>query len=394
MRLLLFLTVIIVMLFTVGCAKSQSGVSSSKSESLPINQAANLFAFDFYYRAPIIGSYNLSIQPKENEAYMSFNSSHNSYVVAEKMVDISIISDILALFKKYDIYEWDGYNTKSDKGPLETDYFSMTINYGSGNMIFADGQEKLPENFHEFYTELHELTRNAAMTQLDAPPLKEGVDYSLYTALIASKTKEFGERTITPTYSYEDIELNEAYGVIYTDLIDLDNDGILELIIVSSDKSDLSNDMRHRYIGNHITIYTISKEDTLLKVGELPLLLLNSKHLSSGTEFTVNYSFVDGVCYIGTGTEVSDTHRQYYRYSADGFQLAVTFDTLLIADFGTTFSIDNKTVEQEEFRQHYYSFEQSAVTHSVSGTLSSELELIDNINNKTATFLSDYTIDG
>ncbi len=162
------------------------------------------------------------------------------------------------------------------------------------------------------------------------------------------------------------------------------------MIIVTAKKGDLKNDNRFDYNNENVEIYTISNEGELQEVGKIPLLLLKSRHLSSGAQYSVNYAFVNGNGYISTGTQIGDTYRQYYRYSPSGLQLEVTFETLLITDVGTSFSIDEKSVEQSVFEEHYYSFEQQAVTHSVSGVLESEVELIKKINNETMIFLQNY----
>ncbi len=394
MRTILLLALLVIVLFAVGCKKPQSSSTSSNPETdnTPQSQSNSIMAFEFYYRIPNGGSYELEITPTENGAHLSFRSEHDSFVVADKMVDASIVSDLLSLFEKYDVYSWDGFDTESEKEALETETFSMMINYGGGKMILADGNDVFPDTFFEFYEDLHAFTLEVALSQDGAVPLTDGVDYSLYTALIDSVTKEHSELATVSAYSYEGVDLQEVYGMVYSHLIDLDNNGVLELVMVTTDKGELSNDKRFDYDANHIEIYTITEQGELRKVGELPLLLLGSKHLSSGTVFAVNYSFVDGVGYIGTGNDTSDTYKQYYQYTPDGLHLDTTFEAILIADFGTSFSIDGESVEQEAFEERYYSFEQSTITHSISGMLQSEMWQLQKVNDTTKEFLKEYPI--
>ncbi len=391
MKLLLSLALAPILLFVVGCNKPQSDVASnSPAERTPLSNPSDLFAFDFYYRIPDVGTYELRIQPLESGVDLRFNSSHGINVSSENSVDFTLVTDLFSLLEKYDVYSWEGFNTKSDNEALETETFSMTINYGGGDMLFADGEDSFPENFHEFYKELHELTLAAVVNREDASTLNENIDYSHYTALIDSKKQEFSDLETVITYSYEDTELYESYGLVYANLMDLDNDGILELIVVASKEGDLSYDNKFDYAGNHIEIYTITEQDELQKVGELPLLLLPSNHLSSGAEYAVTYSYVDGKCYIATGKETGDTLLKYYQYSRDGLELATTLETILAANLGTFFSIDGKDVELEEFSNHYKKFKQSAISHSLSGIPIDGIEPIQKINNETLEFLSRY----
>ncbi len=391
MKFFLFAVLIIVVFIIVGCSRDkQTSSVSTPIEQTPRDKSDNLFAFEFYYYIPSLGTYDLLISPSENGAQLVFNSTHDSHVIANKRVDESIVTELTLLLDKYDVYSWDGFETYSDKEVLETKRFSMLINYGGGDMLIADGREEFPENFYDFYDELHKLTLTAALMHTYTTPLSDGIDYSKYATLIEQKKQEYGSLTTAPTYSYEDVDLHETYGVVYTHLLDLDNNGVLELIIVSAKKGELSYENRFNYSDNNIEIYTIIDKSELHKVGEIPLLMLPSKHLSGSAEYAVNYAFIDTKGYIGTGTEANDTHKQYISYNPDGLNPTITLSALLIPDVGTSFSIDNESVEIEEFKEAYYNFEQHAITHSVSGILLQELEWINKINEQTNQFLSEY----
>ncbi len=389
MKRALLLALLSVFTFAFGCSKAPSNTSGGTSENKPTSTAKSFATFEFYYRLPNVGVYEVKVTDQGEDVLFSFKSEHQSYVLAEKIVDGSVITDISTLLEKYDIYSWNGFDSKSEKEVLERETFSVFINFGGEN-LYADGNDSFPEKFHEFYQELHELTLSVAKNE--QVPLMEGVDYSLYRALIDSKVKEYGELSTTPTHSYEDTELHEVYGLAYTELLDLDSDGVLELIVVATNSGELTNEGRHSYSGEHAEIYTITEQNELRLVGKLPLLLVRSDHLSAGAVYCFNYSFVEGNGYIGTGFELGDTNKIYYRYTPTELQHEVTLGALLISGFGTAFNIGERSVEIEEFKAAYKSYEVCATTRAISGLLLDEVDELRELNLKAEEFLSNYDV--
>lgn len=59
------------------------------------------------------------------------------------------VSELMGIFKKYDIYSWDGYD-KSDDEVLDGMGFSLYVQFSDGSCINAHGNNMFPQKFREF----------------------------------------------------------------------------------------------------------------------------------------------------------------------------------------------------------------------------------------------------
>ena len=74
-----------------------------------------------------------------------------------------VADEINELLGTYDVMRWDGFH-ESERGVLDGDRFSLSVFFGDGNGISADGYNNFPDNFDEVCEGLEEIFRRVRDT--------------------------------------------------------------------------------------------------------------------------------------------------------------------------------------------------------------------------------------
>ena len=183
-------------------------------------------------------------------------------------------------------------------------------------------------------------------------PEKLDIDYSPYSAIVKAYELDYSVHyNGSESYTYvgtefTDIEgatTSDARGLVYYDMVDLDSNGVYELIIASTTTGRYNYDSEIYYgessleFPNLVKIYTIKNENELSFLGSIPFsdietavsrhsgiiydITENKNYLTvnqlyqMGNGTTTNYSITDGVLSAECTVEISlEGDNKYYLY--------------------------------------------------------------------------------
>ncbi len=227
------------------------------------------------------------------------------------------------------------------------------------------------------------------------------VDYSLYSALLKAYELDYNIQnisaddyeiigmTLTPTYPNAPKDsMIDASGFCYANLVDLDNNGVLELVLIAYDEQEqgdaqnllnedkiLISDIEYNEI---IKVYTILDENNLEFLGSLPVSQITMPvSLNYGIEYIIEedktYIVHSNIYQMGNG-EID-----YYSITDGKFSLEKYFEI----------DIDGKVYMNGD----EYTFEDSErVIHLIENLNDTYLNELEAVNKATFDFLQSYSI--
>ncbi len=231
------------------------------------------------------------------------------------------------------------------------------------------------------------------------------VDYSPYSALLKAYELDYNIENISATdYKITGMTLNptfpdmpnenllDASGFCYANLVDLDNNGILELVLIAYNEQEYDNyddldlDIHQLKYPNIIKVYTIVPEYGLEFLGSLPV-----SHISMpvSTNYGIEYIVAQDKTYISYKEiyQMGDGITLYYGLTEGLFSLEASFKI----DTDGTHSINAKDYPPEEYDRIISNYGESKI-HLIDNLNSDYLTELKEINNNTFNFLKDYPI--
>ncbi len=196
------------------------------------------------------------------------------------------------------------------------------------------------------------------------------INYSPYLNIANEYSEKFGE--ISKTESEYSGTYN-ATGLSYVNLIDLDNNGVKELIILSSE--------------DEIEIYTIKDDEIELK-GSFKLTSYKSSMavlFSNANEKTYIISDSPLAHGIGIGLDIHELN--------DGvLNKVATFTKTTYLDGSETHMIDAVVVSEDEYDEKFNSFgdAENYTAHKITNMTNEEYDQLLSLVNETLTTLSKY----
>ncbi len=225
-------------------------------------------------------------------------------------------------------------------------------------------------------------------------------DYSQYSALVNAYKLDYEEIKFMD-YS-EDSDLKDTGGFVYANLIDLDGNGVLELILIGAEDNLTDAYTTASPFGtynlkypNVVDIYTLDNNNELKFAGDVPI----SVHQGPvSLNQAVVYSTVGDDTYLVVENNhsmfASDT--TFYQLS-DGLIKKTSEFTHHVEDTSddVTFTIDGTEYTDEEYTQKKDEFGiyESYTAHPVNYLSDVYLEQLREVNQKTFDFLEDYSIE-
>ncbi len=234
------------------------------------------------------------------------------------------------------------------------------------------------------------------------------VDYSPYSMLLNSYNLDYNissisasdyvitGMTLTPTYpDYPEDSMVDASGFCYANLIDLDGNGVLELVAIAYDEQewDYQDDSQDGKIQitelkyqDVIKIYTIDPNDGLSLLGSLPLSNLS---MPVSNNYGIEYVVSDDKTYISHSEIWQMGNGDIYYYGlTDGF---FGLETHFNIDINGSYFINDEEYTWEEFDEISSSYGEN-IRHPIENLNDTYLEELNLINEETFSFLSDYPI--
>ena len=223
------------------------------------------------------------------------------------------------------------------------------------------------------------------------------VDYSPYSALLKAYELDYNAEnlsatdyvvtgmTTTPTYPESNGAMVNTSGLCYANLVDLDYNGILELVIIAYDEQEYGDydsfyseeevyieDLKYP---NIIKLYTILPNSGLEFLGSLPVSYLQT---SVSSHYGIEYIVSDDKTYIQQSEifQMGNGEISYFGYS-DGFFGVEAFHA---------FDIDGA--------RHFEGGEISGESekHFITNLNDSYLDKLESINKETFDFLKNYPV--
>ncbi len=220
------------------------------------------------------------------------------------------------------------------------------------------------------------------------------VDYSGYTRLLEETLREYGGHITEKTVA-EDIYYNSA-GLCYAHLIDLDQNGVLELITIavkdeynSINSGEAALDL---YYGEDwellslVSVYTLSAENTAVLIDNFEL----SSHGNGGVRFGVEYSFDDSLTYLLESFRSESEEVKYYELqNATSLEQVALIESSYDYDSGSPEHAINGDVfdDTELFNNRLDELYGEAVLHPISWLTEEELAQLKARNEETYSFL-------
>ncbi len=246
------------------------------------------------------------------------------------------------------------------------------------------------------------LSQNADGNGLD-------VDYSPYSALLKAYTLDYNIENISATdYRIKGLTLSYTYpyapndsmldasGFCYANLVDLDNNGVLELVLVAYNEQewgDATSSLFEDKISisllqypKIIKIYTISPQVGLEFLGSLPM---RSLVLPVSMNYGVQYIISDNKTYIADSFiyQMGDGEVNYYGLT-DGYFSREAYFKLEI-DGSSIF--EGREYSDEETDELIASFGESEI-HVIENMNDSYIAELEAINAATFSFLENYPV--
>ena len=197
-------------------------------------------------------------------------------------------------------------------------------------------------------------------------PIKQDVDYGPYRVLIENYEAEYGVLDVLMENG-----CYNAYGIVYLDLIDFNNDGIDELVLVKSPMHGAEIYMR-----DHAPMVEVWSTD-----GHRLKKLLGDVLTMCGDdseEYKIELTEVNGTKYLLTGEDLYGTIRDCYSYYNGEMVVAKSIDKECeYVDEGITYKyyIDDVEVDEEEYNNASEIYNSNMTSISISRSLDENIEV-------------------
>ncbi len=235
------------------------------------------------------------------------------------------------------------------------------------------------------------------------------IDYSPYSALLKAYELDYNIQntsgtdyeiigmTLTPTEpDMPDYPMVDASGFCYSNLVDLDGNGILELVIIAYDSQQLAFDDEFYYddklyisdlaYTNIVKIYTITPESGLYFIGSLPVQELS---MPVSSNYGIEYIVSENKTYITQNNifQMGNGDIRYYGLTDGYFGEEVYFEMSIDG----IYYINGKEYTYEDFEAAKAAHGESEI-HVIENLNDIYLKELQSINEATYSFLEDYPI--
>ncbi len=278
---------------------------------------------------------------------------------------------------------------------------SSSLEESLQDVVFSFAEEQQLENSDSIGTEGSSIEET-----IDAGT---EIDYSPYSALLKAYTLDYNIENISATdynitgmtldYTYPtspDDSMLDASGFCYANLVDFDNNGVLELVLIAYDEQEWDDKEYLVYenkvlIGllkypNIAKIYTISPEGELLFLAGYPLSYFN---MPVSMNFGIEYIVSENETYFA----ISDLHQFgdgdiYYMGMEEGYFVNKAHFTI---DVEGSVAFQGNEYSYEELEELTAGFGESEI-HIIENMDDNYLAELEAINAATFDFLSDYPV--
>ncbi len=320
----------------------------------------------------------------------------------KKNAILFIVAISLLLFSACD-------NSNSQNGNFSDDLLAGLNNNQAGNS--EQTSDESSENINdEAEASSQSTTTTPAMEQVDVKlsdfaiageNLRTDIDYSPYNEVINAYGLAYGEM-VTP-YSTKYTETYDSAGLCYMNLVDLDRNGILELILVAVEEpstgtlnSEISTGVyADKYYNDVVKIYTIydfEGEQYLQYLGSTPLSDYEGPvSINLTVEYRPNEFATNLVVTVPTkGWDWDFEFREYY--IEEGSYLGYT---AVVSEFDQMSGLGDYITEGEEVLsveifEEKFGTQGDSIAHYISNQTIQVIDEIRDINTKTVSFLSTY----
>ena len=119
-----------------------------------VNYNGDILSFEYEFGGYPDGIYNYKIYTEKGKVYILAKGMNGVDLNIYKENDTSVLTNLSNIINENRIYEWNGFNKKSNI--LDGYSFSLVIKYNDGKEVQAYGHEKYPTN----YKNIHKLLLN------------------------------------------------------------------------------------------------------------------------------------------------------------------------------------------------------------------------------------------
>ncbi len=244
-------------------------------------------------------------------------------------------------------------------------------------------------------------SESGSMSESDGDrPSDDGPNYGIYKSLLQSYETAFlqyPEPEKTPyEVEYEFVDSDEdayaIYNLAYAELIDLDGNGILELVLVRVYENDSAYFYHQGDETFEVQVFSLTEDNELYHVGEIPLVT----NWEMGDRFVFEKAVVDGVHYLVSGNSYNyfnQESRIYWKMSEFGtlipeIQFSVEWNPQTQAyDY---FYIGGNMVGEDEYFEEYNSWYANVESYVIVGATAEDVVVPKSKLDEALAFLDDY----
>ncbi len=167
--------------------------------------------------------------------------------------------------------------------------------------------------------------------------------YGVYTSILAAYEKEWGSLA---SQQIKDMELYNVWGVPYIQVIDLNNDGIKELILVRMNKETSQLGASTQPESTALQVFTLDQGKYIKHLGSFPLL-------RQGLSATVQVATMGQKKYLvsGDASDAMDWQKTFWELTHMGFVKAKNF----VATYTDQehYKVDDMEIDKQSFTKLY-----------------------------------------
>ncbi len=240
--------------------------------------------------------------------------------------------------------------------------------------------------------------KNSASSESGGENVVTEPNYGIYKSLLESyKTAflQYPNPNLTPYQTNigtgENGDIYAIYNLAYAELIDLNDDGILELLLVRV-YDNTGYETYEFDEGYDIQIFSLTSENELYHVGELPLVIEGE----AGERAVFEKTVIDGVTYLLTSEFTyyfTPETRDYWTMSADNdLTTMMEFDAEWneATEVYDMFFVDGIHASYDEYREEYEYWYSDVERYVIVGGTEWDVSAAKEVLDDTYEFLEDY----
>ncbi len=208
--------------------------------------------------------------------------------------------------------------------------------------------------------------------------------YNLYTSLIQTYEQEWGNLRYK---QIEDMVLYDVWGLSFIKLLDLDADGVLELILVRMNEKMAKDGTSTQSENQVMQIFTLENGQNLKQIGAFSLLL-------SGLSPSVEWVNFNGKNYIVTGdaSDAMDWHKVFWGFGKQELVKVKEFKSAYTGNgaSGMEFFVGNSAFDEKGFKSLYGKWTENLHNFPVSNCTLQMVETLQAHNAKEKQQLVSY----